>query len=77
MPFKANKEYLKILALAAKESQAVTEKTLGYLILKEITPTASNVTNLVAAEMKIPETTDVQVDSTDLAVYDSLLERMV
>lgn len=77
MTFQANKEYLKILALAAKESQSVTDNTLRYLIAKGIAPTASNVTELVADGMLIPKTTDVIVHSNDLVGYDSLLERMV
>ena len=77
MTFQANKEYLKILALAAKESQTVTENALRYLISKGIAPTASNVTELVTEGMKIPVITDVIVGSNDLAGYDSLLEGMV
>ncbi len=77
MTFQANKEYLKILALAAKESETVTDNVLSYLIAKGIEPTASNVAELVTEGMEIPDATDVSVHNNDLAGYDTLLEGMV
>jgi len=77
MTFQANKEYLQILALAAKESETITDNVLRYLIAKGIAPTASNVSNLVAEGMEIPDAANVSVHNNDLAGYDALLEGMV
>lgn len=71
---KATREYLKILHLAARESEAKTDTALRHLIEKEQTISFENVHALVTSKNESSEYLDVQVDKVDLSSYDELLE---
>lgn len=71
---KGNKQYLKILELAAKESQTAVNESLRFLIHhgKEIHFEIVEV--MVTSRLQPPPITDIEVDQVDLRIYDQLLE---
>ena len=69
----AVKEYLKILELAAKESESGVDKALRILIDSGESIGFTAVKNLLDSDMAIPPVTDVTIPSVRLTVYDSLL----
>ncbi len=76
-PFRANKQYVKILYCAAKEGQTVTENAIRYLLQQDEILTDLNVQHLVNEQTCIPPVTDVVVASNSLASYDILLKEVV
>lgn len=74
---KAAKDYLKILHLAATESETVVDHALRFLIHGEKTIDPKAVLELVRQDADLPQVTDVTVADVDLAAYDALLEREV
>ncbi len=72
-PQKADKEYLRILELAAKESECRVEDALGFLLGKGETFSFEGVKDLVLSKQKIPAPTEVFIDPVDLGLYDELL----
>ena len=73
MPLRASKEYLKILELAARESESKVEAALREMIQSGESPCAAAIIQKLAGE-SIPANTDVTVDAVDLNDYDKLLE---
>jgi hypothetical protein len=73
MTLQANKEYLQILFMAARESETITENALKFLFEQELPPTASNVRDIVDGDMQTPLATEVTVNTNDLKGYDLLL----
>ena len=69
----ASKEYLKILYLAAHESESGVDKALYELFKKEGKITYSSVKNLLKASSTTSLPHDVLVKKTDLNIYDGLL----
>ena len=69
----ADKQYLKILELAAKESEALVEAAIGRLCDLEQAPSFEAVEALVLCGPKLAAPTCVQVDAVDLSAYDQLL----
>ena len=70
----ANKAYLQILHLAARESEAGVDAALRWLIEHDEPIDPKAVTARVQDQARIPPVTEVQVDPADPADYDVLLE---
>jgi hypothetical protein len=73
-PERATKDYLRILELAAKESEAGVDAILGDLLERgePITPTV--VADRLRHDRGLAPATEVIVTTVDLGMYDSLLE---
>jgi len=69
----ASKEYLKILYLAAHESESGVDKALYKLFKKEEQITFNSVKNLLEASSTTSLPHDVHVQEADLNIYDRLL----
>ena len=75
---RCSKEYLKILHLAAKESETVVDAALNYLIEKNLPITFDFVLSLVRESEEGVFARDPHIEEIDLRLYDTLLmERMV
>ena len=70
---RADREYLKILHLAASESESGVDGALAFLFDLDADIDAETVKGLVAAGIDIPSVQDVTVDEVDLTTYDQLL----
>jgi hypothetical protein len=70
----ASKQYLKILELAAKESESLVERAIGRLCELEQTMSYEAVEALVQSGQKLAAPTAVSVDAVDLSTYDQLLD---
>jgi len=70
----ANKQYLKILELAAKENQTVVNEALRFLIDRTDVIDFDTVYKIVNSEQQPPAVTDVFIGEIDIDGYDSLLE---
>jgi hypothetical protein len=70
----ANKQYLKILELAAKQNEALVNDILRFLIDQNQSINAERVKQMIEEDMKPPEITDVHIEEIDIAFYDDLLE---
>jgi hypothetical protein len=74
MPTRAGKEYLKILYLAARQSEVLVDGALSQLFeATDTPPTFEAVKALVEVGQVADKTENVQVDAVDVAVYDDLL----
>ncbi len=73
-PTRAAKDYLRILELAAKESEAGVDAILGRLleVARPITPTV--VVEQLRQDLGLPRAMEVVVTTVDLSTYDLLLE---
>jgi len=72
-PEGASREYLKVLHLAAKESETGVDNALRWLMDEERPISAEGVEAIVLTDRRIPEPTAVEVGEVDLSVYDKLL----
>jgi len=70
----ANKEYLKILELAAKEDESLVNEALRLLINLEEETSFEKVKQFVNSKQKPPEPTAVHIEPVDINDYDMLLE---
>jgi hypothetical protein len=70
----ANKYYLKILELAARENEISVNEALRLLINQEKDITSDIVETIVKSDQEPPTITDVGVEDVDLSVYDQFLE---
>jgi hypothetical protein len=70
----ANKHYLKILELAAKENQTAVNEALRFLINQAETIDFATVKQMVESEQQPPAITDVFIGEIDIDGYDCLLE---
>jgi len=73
VPIRAHKEYLKILQLAARETQAGVDDALRWLIDQDKAIDVKTVEAMVQRAREIPPVTDVAVDAVNLNSYDCLL----
>jgi hypothetical protein len=73
-PGSSDKQYLKILELAAKESQGLVEAAIGRLVELDRAVSFEAVEALVLCGQKLAAPTAVRVDEVDLSAYDQLLE---
>jgi transposase len=71
---RGNKHYLKILKLAAHESETLVNESLRFLINRSDQIDSDIVEAMVKSGLQPPAVTDVQVEQVDLRVYDQLLE---
>ncbi len=72
-PSKANKEYLKILYLAARESQSKIESIIAHLLENGKDITVKNVEELLEINEEILRPKDVEIEAINLEDYDNLL----
>jgi len=70
----ADKQYLKILELAARENQALVEAAIGRLCDLDQTMSFEAVEALVLCGQRLAAPTGVRVDEVDLSAYDQLLD---
>ena len=70
----ANKQYLKILELAAKENEASVNEALRFLVNHADQIDFDTVEQMVKSEQQPPSVTDVYIGDIDLDSYDYLLE---
>lgn len=73
-PSRAAKEYLKIVELAAKESETGVDDALRWLMDQDQPISFDAVYVLLMTNQRIPEVTDVEIEAVDLSLYDTLLE---
>ena len=69
-----NKQYLKILKLAAKVSETLVNESLRFLINQSDQIDFEIVKAMVESGLRPPAVTDVDVEQIDLTIYDQLLE---
>jgi len=74
---RASKEYLKILHLAALESESGVDRALRMVFAQELPMTFETIKSILATENKIEVPQDVHIDLVDLGHYDALLEKGV
>ena len=72
-PARGHKEYLKILQLAARETEAGVDDVLRVLLGNEEPLTPKAVKTMVRSVQEIPPVTDIVVAPVDLTAYDQLL----
>ena len=75
-PAKATKEYLKILWLAAYETEEGVDCGLRELLYRQEAITAQSLESLIKSKRKVSSALDVQVADVDLSAYDELLDAM-
>jgi hypothetical protein len=73
-PGRAVKDYLRILELAAKQSEAGVDAVLARLLEWNVPITPTVVADHLAHDLDLPRATDVMITSVDLSFYDGLLE---
>jgi len=71
---RANKEYLKILYLAATENETGVDDALRWLIDQDQPLCFDAVEAILLTNQSIPEATEVEIAAVDLSLYDTLLE---
>lgn len=76
-PFRADKEYLKILNLAAKENESLVDTAINELINTENNIDFTSVESIVRSGQKLTFLKDGTVDDVDIKAYDSLLSEAV
>jgi len=72
-PARADKEYLRVLELAARESESGVDDAIRHLLATGEPITADAIKAIVLSGREIPPPTDVHVQTPDLAAYDELL----
>lgn len=72
-PLRANKEYISILYMAAKEGETRTESAIRYLLSQEQPLSSESVRGMIAKENKMPSITDIAIEDVSLKAYDELL----
>ena len=70
----ANKEYLKILELAAKEDESLVNEALRLLINLEEEIGFEKVKQFIDSKQKAPDPTEIYIEPVDINFYDTLLE---
>jgi hypothetical protein len=73
-PARAAKDYLRILELAAKESEAGVDAILGRLLDWNVPITPTVVAEHLGHDLGLPRAMEVVVTTVDLSLYDTLLE---
>ncbi len=71
---RAAKEYLKILDLAAKQSESGVDDALRWLMDQDQPISVDAVEVILMTNESIPEATEVEIDAVDLSLYDTLLQ---
>ena len=73
-PGRAVKDYLRILQLAARESETGVDAVLGRLLEWNVPITPTVVADQLAHELGLPRAMAVTITTVDLSLYDGLLE---
>ncbi len=73
-PGRAAKDYLRILELAAKESEAGVNAVLARLLEWNVPITPTVVADRLAHDLGLPRAMEVMITTVDLSMYDELLE---
>jgi hypothetical protein len=73
---RADKEYLKILYLAARGEEAAVERAINHLLAKEERLSAEAVEGALSSQTELTSLRDVAIDQIALSEYDSLLAEM-
>ena len=73
-PTRASQDYLRILELAAKESEAGTDAVLGRFLEGNVPITPTVVEAQLRHDLGLPRALEVVVTTVDLSTYDLLLE---
>lgn len=74
MPARAEREYLRILHLAARQSESGVDDALRLLLGSEEPLSAEKVESICSSGMRVPPVTDVMIRMVELSAYDELLE---
>jgi hypothetical protein len=72
-PQRASREYLKILHVAAQESESRVEASLRRRIASDEPLRAKSVADELAATSQLPPVTEIEIPAVDLMGYDALL----
>ena len=72
-PARASKEYLKILQLAARESETGVDNALRVLIDQEQPISFGAIQEMISGQDRVIPPTDITIDEVDLSSYDVLL----
>jgi hypothetical protein len=72
-PSRADKEYLRILQLAARENETAVDDALRVLLEKEQPVTFETVEAMVRSEEQMSPATEITINAVDLTSYDALL----
>ncbi len=72
-PLRANKEYVAILYMAAKEGENIVESAIRHVLAQEQSLSAETVNQMIAEKNKLPSITDITIDTVSLKDYDELL----
>jgi hypothetical protein len=73
-PGRAARDYLRILELAARESEAGVDAVLGRLLEWNVPITPTVVADHLAHDLGLPRAMEVKITTVDLSMYDELLE---
>ena len=73
-PKQGIREYLKVLELAAKESQQAVNEALRLCIARQVIISSEDLKALVKSDQSPPPITDVYVEPVDITLYDELLQ---
>jgi hypothetical protein len=73
-PARAAKDYLRVLELAAKESEAGVDAVLGRLLEWNVPITPTVVAEHLRHDLGLPRAMEVVITTVDLSTYDLLLE---
>jgi hypothetical protein len=73
-PTRAAKDYLRVLELAAKESEAGVDAVLGRLLEWDVPITPTVVEEHLRHDRGLPRAMEVIITAVDLSAYDLLLE---
>ena len=73
-PGRAAKDYLRILDLAAQESETGVDAVLGRLLEWNVPITPTVVADHLAHDLGLPRAMEVMITTVDLSMYDGLLE---
>jgi hypothetical protein len=73
-PARAAKDYLRVLELAARESEAGVDAVLGRLLEWDVPITPTVVEEHLRHDLGLPQAMEVVVSAVDLSTYDLLLE---
>jgi len=73
----AARQYLKILYMAARESETAVDDALRMLINKNMAITDERVKALVQSGKPVPTATEIHIPAVDLTCYDQLIEEVM
>jgi hypothetical protein len=74
MPCSADKEYVKILQIAASESETGVDDALRMLFDQGLPVSSEAIRAVLSSAQKIPPIREVRIDAVDLGMYDRLLD---